>query len=471
MATHNPKEARSSAEKTLHYIYRGDGHEHSVQPGDVVHIGGNLFTPSPFQGDDVNLDQMVAEFNAQAALHKGKGSKLFKHYVLSLAPGEILNESQWIEFATNYMKNLGFNNTTKWTAAIHRDTMRNWQHVGHVHYDEELGKYFGHDPDGNIVEVTGSEHLHIMACLVKNEFGGPLVSTSNDYAKGWDTMRHFEHKFGLRQLENPDENFGFNYTKAQLKAYGSREKAARNDEAAIIRARFKNLYEQDGKPRTITDLVVGLAKRDVHISVSVDKDNKPIGIAYKVGESGTYISGCRVKSTRFTWGKLISKEKIDYNPARDNPILGLSNGPASFTMSVKITKTQFKRLKTKHAPYRVRSIDNEAWVDFTFCRSRQERDLLKLMMNILAILKALFGVDETSLELKRLHDEALMRNYMERLDADQEAQQCYYEPTHLVDYDTFETSQAMIKIERDTATWRDPKGGGDFGDLIMTPIF
>lgn len=439
MATHNPKEVRESGEKTLNYIYRGEGHEHAVQPGDVVHIGGNLFSPSPIKDGDTDLKQMIAEFIAQAAIHKGKGSKLFKHYVLSLAPGEQLNKAQWLEFATAYMKALGYDNTTKWTSAIHNDTTRNQQWTGHVHYDEESGKYYAHDANGGgLVEVTGSQHLHIAACLVKNEFGGPLVSTSNDYAKGWGPCRHFEQKFGLRELQNPDENFGFNYTKGQLKSYGSRDKAIQNDEAAIIRARFKNFYEQDGRPKTISDLVVGLAKRDIHVSVSTDADNNPVGIAYKAGERGNWISGSKVKATRFTWGKLISKEHIDYNPERDNPILGLAPAPAKFTLSVAITSSQFKLLKAKKAPYRAREKSGSLFVDFSFLLSQQERDLAILIASMMKILQLLFASDE---------------NYLDYIDSNH-FDSVAYEPDSVIEYDTFDESMAMIEIERDTSPWR-----------------
>jgi hypothetical protein len=440
MATHNPKEVRESGEQTLNYIYRGEGHEHAVQPGDVVHIGGNLFSPNPINDGNTDLKQMIAEFIAQAAIYKGKGSKgskLFKHYVLSLAPGEQLNEAQWLEFATEYMEALGYDNTTKWTSAIHNDT-HNQQYVGHTHHDEKTGKYFAHSDAGGLVEVTGSQHLHIMSCLVRNELGGPLVSTSNDYQKGWEVMRKYEKKFGLRELQNPDENFGFNYTKSQLKSYGSRDKAIKNDEAAIIRARFKNLYETDGRPRTITDLVVGLLKRDVHVSVSTDSDNNPVGIAYKGGERGNWISGSKVKATRFTWGKLISKEHIDYNPERDNPILGLAPAPGQFTLSVAVTSSQFKLLKAKKALYRVRSREDNLFVDFSFLNSQRERDLAILITSMMKILRLLFANDE-------IYQDYIDSNYFDSI---------AYEPASKSVYDTLNESMTMIEIDRDTILWR-----------------
>lgn len=451
MATANPKEVRESAKNTLEYMYRGEGHEHSVQPGDVVHIGGNLFSPNPISPTgDVDLKQMTAEFNRQAALHTGKGSKLFKHYVISLAPGETLEPHQWLEFATAYMQKLGYDNSTKWVAAAHNDTTRDYADLDldNLHYDEATGKTFAHDKHGNHVELTGCQHIHIMSCLVKNEPGSSLVSTSNDYQRGWSVCRHFEDKFGLRQLESPDENFGYNYSKGQIKKYGNRNEAAKHDEAAIIRARFKNLYETEGKPKTIGQLVMELARREVFVAVRTDKTGNICGISYKLGKDGTLISGSKVKSTRFTWHKLLNHERIDYQPERDNRFLGLDNSAYQFSIALRISQQQLRRIKKLSARYRVYQRFNQPWVELSFIRDKKTRDIVLFIVAIMNALRELFQLQKDEIELLELFEEKtqLYKSIREL--------KSVYQPDQQITYSVNEIPEMYFEVEAQTNSWR-----------------
>lgn len=292
MATHNPKESRPTCESTLSYMYRGDNHEHAV--GQVRHLGGNILSQDPIQMNghevSINLAEISAEFNYQASLHRGKGEDLFKHYVVSLAPGESLKDYQWLELITAYMEELGFDNSTKWIACEHRD--------------------------------TDASHVHILACRVRGDKHGSLVSTYRDYEKGWPVMREFEKKFGLRQLENPEENFGLNKSKSQIKA--SKKGTENNfiDEAAAIRTAFKKLYSDFGKPKNMKGLVLGLAKYGVDVKVSTNDSDCIKGINYRLRNGkGSWVSGSKVKATRFSWAALQKKEGISYDPFRDDPFL------------------------------------------------------------------------------------------------------------------------------------------------------
>jgi hypothetical protein len=84
---------------------------------------------------------------------------------------------------------------------------------------------------------------------------------------GWPSMRKYEAKFDLQILQNPDQNFGHNYTKNELKGHGSRANAIKHDDATVIRARVKNLFESQ-KPKTMKALVEGLAKRGVAVKIT-----------------------------------------------------------------------------------------------------------------------------------------------------------------------------------------------------------
>lgn len=297
MATHNPKESRKTCESTLAYMYRGDNHEHQL--GKVLHLGGNILSTPTLIGSNleslVDLKEIATELNHQASRHKGRGEDLFKHFVISLAPGESLMDYQWLELITAYMEALGFDGTTKWTAVEHKD--------------------------------TNASHVHILACRVKGDKFGSLVSAYKDYEKGWPVMRAFEKKFGLRQIENPDENFGKNKSKAQIKASNKENTVSSTDETTQIRAAFKRLYSEFGKPRTMRDLALGLAECGVELKVSSSDSGEITGINYKLKTGrGSWIPGSKVKATRFTWGALQKKEGISYDALRDDPFLRRIDG-------------------------------------------------------------------------------------------------------------------------------------------------
>jgi hypothetical protein len=361
MATHNPKEARLACRPTLNYIYRGEGHEHTVSL--VKHLGGNLFAQNPIKLDaignllDIELDAMEKGFNSQAQLHRGKGEKLFKHYVISLAPGEELTAPQWLEFINAYMKDLGYDSSTKWVAVQHSD--------------------------------SACQHVHILSCLVRNDIGGTLVKTGNDYAAGWASMRKYEEKFGLQQLVNPDQGFGHNYTKGELKGFGSRANAVKHDDAAIIRARFKSLFESR-KPSIMTELVEGLSKRGVHVKLSLKEDGGIQGINYSL-DGHKWISGTKVKKSRLTWQALQQKEGINYNPARDNAALGLGSQEIEFEITLRLREQHFTYFM-KQMNFIISKRREEEWLNLRF-RARNENFQKAVILLLLMMLSLIFGIN------------------------------------------------------------------------------
>lgn len=367
MATHNPKESRATCESTLNYMYRGDNHEHSI--GQIIHLGGNLLSPNPIKQTElgliIDLDSIVAELNVQASRHTGAGEKLFKHYVISLAPSESLDACQWLEFISSYMQALGFDDSTKWTAVEHRETTAN--------------------------------HVHILACRVRGDRSGTLVSTYKDYETGWPVMREYERKFGLQLVENPDEGFGKNKSKAYLKKLVKAPELedpnhVDTDQAVLIRQAFKKLYET-GKPRTMKNLVVGLAKLGVDVKLSFENSGEIKGINYRLmREGGRWISGSHVKATRFTWRNLQLKEGINYEPERDNPFLMKVDG--TIEVHIRLNGIQeFYFLKCQNL-----KVENERRLLIARFRVQQSDNaalLLELVAAIIRIICGLLGIPLT----------------------------------------------------------------------------
>lgn len=379
MATHNPKRSRSTCKNTLLYIYRGKGHEHKVDL--VIHLGGNLLSADPIERDTqgnvvtINIDNIQIEFENQAALHRGKGELLYKHYVISLAPGEHLEKHEWMQMINEYMHALGFDEGTRWTAVQHNDS------------------------------ESKCEHVHILACLVKTKTSGPLISTHNDYEKGWAVMRKFEQKFGLTKVENPDNTFGKDFKKGKIKSYGTREVASQFDEASIIRARFNALYKENGKPRTMSQLVEQLLKRDVFVKVSTTPDGVIKGISYRAGIEGAWISGSKIKATRFTWTALQNKEKISYWPERDDGALGICDSIVEIKIKFK------KKLPPQTLEYLNITQDFEnRYLIYRYHRKRHDDTiLLELIKTLILIILMLFGIrvslEETSFNISPFNEQ------------------------------------------------------------------
>jgi hypothetical protein len=383
MSTANPKASRPSVGPTTIYVYRGEGHEHPINANNVIHLGGNILSNPLRVNDDgskhFELDGMIEEMEMWGNLNK-IADKKFKHYVISIAPEDTgkVSTCDWMTLINEYMTAIGYGPDTKWTSALHNDTT-----LGHV--SNETGK-------------NGGQHAHIISCLVQASKSNTLVKTSLDYEKGWPIMRAFEKRHNLRIVATPgsEDDFGFNFTKAQMKGHGSRQACVQNDWGAIIRARIQNLYQTDGKPKTIKDFAIGLAKRNISLQAVKNVDGSIRGINYQVigfkknGKKmdSPFISGSKVKG-RFTWPKLQQKEGMNYKPERDDKFIGLSQVPQKLTASIKINKSQMRAIKMMGTRFKARR-GSGGHIDLSFCRTKDERTMALLVKAIMDLLNELF---------------------------------------------------------------------------------
>lgn len=429
MAISKITERRSEAKKTLNYVYRGDGHEHEINL--IQHIGGNIFASNPIIFNefglaiDAEIEEMDKEFEQQAAQHKGKGEKLFKHYIISLAHNESLEAHEWFEHINDdYLPALGYDDSCRWTACIHND--------------------------------KDHQHLHIFTCLVKD--GGSLVKTHNDAHAGFESMRRLEDKYELQRLDSPQDNWGVHLHQRELKAtLGDRDEALSKNWRAIINARFKAIEEEsNGKlPSTMSSLVLALAKKNVEVKVRQDDKGNICGISYKA-DSGPFLSGSKVKKTRLTFKNLQTKEGVCYVPARDNAALGAATLSETFRVSININFQQAKRLINQKASHRVRvrkenranrenreNRENTAWIDLTFCRTQNERSTLIAIAYIMKFLQDLFDILNNS---ERMHLTSL-RNKCEYYDNKYCTNHLVYNPKKEVVYnlDDIDIDNKIIK--------------------------
>jgi len=414
--THNPKELRESFFGTLLYMFRGDGHEHKVNPECVELVGGGMFN-LPLKRSDHSFDLHACseEFKQSEKLHTGKGEKFYRHFIISIGEDEQLTNSEWNTICEEYMQALGYQNSN-WVACKHFD--------------------------------SNAEHVHILASRVKLEPGGALVSVHNDYEKGWPVMRDFEREFNLRELENPDDGFGYNYTKGQIKSAGGRKQAQAKDEAHHIRQAISGLYKRYGRPSTMLEFVGLLGKASINVKARTNNDGEVTGLSYSY-KNGPFISGTKIKKTQLTFNALI-KRGVNYKPERDDYALGLiDEAPLYAHFQVRVTKRQAGRIIKQRAPIRLRRVQNSAYVDISMLNTKKQRDLAIAIANIVLILKMIFGLDDESIEFNRFQEERWLAN-------SQRVGIVYYVPAYVKTYDTEDDFELLkSKIDLDTRRWRE----------------
>lgn len=308
-------EYSETSENRISYIFAEPEKDRDKRPL-VEFLGGNIVSRDPFirsinedgsESIEVNTSQFAAEMNAHAGKYKGPSKELFAHYVLSLDIGESLGKKEWLECAQQYMKALGYGKGAKWVATIHND--------------------------------TENQHVHIVACraqMIHGEVapnGKPrapkfsIVSDSNGYQKGYEACRELELKYNLKAVPNPDKCFSKN---GDLFKNGG-------DQAKILRGIFGDLWKQ-GKPKNFSELVLALKGKGVLVQVKTETNNSDHikGILFKLKRpDGRWISGSKLKGSRLTFSQLILKEGINYNPARDNALLGLPDTAYTLVQNAK----------------------------------------------------------------------------------------------------------------------------------------
>lgn len=350
----------------------------------IRHIGGNKCGKSPIIYDannkliGVNIDDINARMLKQSKLYMGTGKMFCSHYILSLTKSEKIDDLTWLDIATDYMKEMGYDNTTIWTSALHQD--------------------------------TDNEHLHIVACRVKDD--RCLVKDSNDYKNSCKAVRDIEEKYGLVKCENFDKTFtkeenNFITDEKRMDGYV--------DQAKIIRASIKCAYDEK-IPSTMTEFVTGLKKHGVYVTI-VAEDNKPVGIKYSI-DNEKWLSGSCIKKTRFTWANLKKIENISYEPERDNHVLGLKPvirgkvaDPTVVSLMLPAVDSQIKRMRkggyenrvfTKIIGYKEQKYIEIQFIMSGFAKSKSKAKdaviennntmFMVILKMILAIIEAIFGV-------------------------------------------------------------------------------
>lgn len=274
-----------SFKNRIRYIFGCTKHDHAIS--EIKTIALNCMSSDPLpsiqNGSEKNVLEMIAEFDQVEAMRRmsidsDRAIKPVFHAMLSLRPGEHLTDDQWALAVQTYMRDLGFNENTKYVAVMHRD--------------------------------TDQEHVHIVANRIHLDEDFRLVSDSNERLVSMDSASDLEDMFGLSKAPRPSETWGTAYSHAEVIA------ADKNNDIpfkARMIAKIAGAIEQ-----TQTDsgdmftLVRHLRKQQVYIHLTKNEEGQPKGIAYEF--NGKTISGRKLKRSRLTFQKLTQQEGISYDP-------------------------------------------------------------------------------------------------------------------------------------------------------------
>ncbi|WP_316675476.1 relaxase/mobilization nuclease domain-containing protein [uncultured Tolumonas sp.] len=385
---------RADGAHIIHYIF-GKTKDHlltSTKQNNIEYICANLIdlpdptftfysgTFSKISGENVNVDPFIKEIEKQEALNPAVKTP-YKHFIISLPAGEELTNIQWQDVTKTFMKEMGYQHC-KYVVTKHND--------------------------------TDKQHIHIAACTVQNLPRHPVVNQWQEKVKATTLMRTFETKYGLQTVADPFDGNDIN----------NKERfSIKNQLRIYIDAAIQQCI-QSGK-NSLPELIKQLKKMDVHCFIQF-QNGKAKGICYRFKDMS--IPGGKLGANRRYALPGLIKQGITYIPACDNPALEHTNekerenrpfaprelpdvsptqqssnspslpkmnhGYSYFYLCIPIPKSKVRCLKTKtQRPNYIRSNGINA-VLFYLCRTKAERDHLKLVEAMLKIFSAIFERDQ-----------------------------------------------------------------------------
>lgn len=274
-----------SFKKRIRYIFGCTKHDHAISEIRTISLNCLAADPLPSLqgGSEKGVLAMIAEFDQVETMRRmsvdsDRPIKPVFHAMLSLRPGEHLNDEQWAQAVQTYMSDLGFDEDNKYVAVMHRD--------------------------------TDHEHVHIVANRIHLDEEFRLVSDSNERSTSMDSASDIEDMFGLSKAPRPTETWGTTFSHAEVKAATSENDIPHK---ARMIAKIAGCIERtQAEGGDMFTLVRHLCRQQVYIHLTKNEEGQPKGIAYEY--AGKVISGRKLKRSRLTFHKLITQEGISYDP-------------------------------------------------------------------------------------------------------------------------------------------------------------
>ncbi|MEN4735981.1 relaxase/mobilization nuclease domain-containing protein [Pantoea agglomerans] len=264
------KRGKSFAGVVLYALKPGTHHK-----TDPVVIGGNMLGAS--------AAELIPEFCASASLRTDILKPVW-HNSLRLPQGESLATKQWVSFADDYMRRMGFNDT----------------HLRcYVMHDDEAG-----------------QHIHIIASRV-DLIGGKLYLGRNENLISTRVIQELELAHDQTQTKGPSSSHSTSSVRERKKlSRGEQQKEKREGQPSPKTFLQNTINEILTSANDISGFVETLAENGIATIPNISSTGRMNGFSFEY-------AGIAFKASQlgkaYSWATL--QKKLLYAPERDNPLL------------------------------------------------------------------------------------------------------------------------------------------------------
>ncbi|MDW1835725.1 relaxase/mobilization nuclease domain-containing protein [Vibrio sp. Vb0718] len=340
---HQDHGVRKEYKKTIDYNARAKPGNDLTDQNKVTFLPGTSFSSDPFTRDengnvtDVNTDELVAEFKKQDSKRKGKkgGGKYMNHFSLTLDHGDTLTPAHFNQVVNDFMEEMGWDDTL-YCSFLHS----NCKHL----------------------------HAHVHHHLVQNN--GKTLDIFRHYEKAVNAAAKVSEKHGLKVAPNPYEQLIGTDTslskKAKVLKKSKSDKSRKIGESMAdldmqrtnLRRRINRVHKT--KPFTMKLFVERLEKEGVQVKARENQLGVISGISYSLNGVNWH-AGAKISAKHASWGSLLKPKQyggkgIDYDPIRDNEVLGASS---VLRFGVKISPVEVDKIVAMRKNFIVRKLDND----------------------------------------------------------------------------------------------------------------
>jgi hypothetical protein len=262
--------------------------DYALNKDDARIVGGNM--------SGLDARELAHEFGAARALRPDVDRPVW-HTSLSAAPGEKLSDEQWQSLAQEFMKGMGFSESTPFLVVRHAA---------------------GEDQNTPLGQGPTTEHVHIIASRI--DLAGDLWHGKWEARTAIELTQQLEKKFGLIETKGLD-------AERPEKKRASKAETERGERLGETPARTqlqdKVSAAMEGGA-TVREFVDRLHASGVNVRPNLASTGKMNGFSFELG--GVAFKGSDLGKA-YTFSGL-QKSGLDYSPARDTAFLaGLTTQP------------------------------------------------------------------------------------------------------------------------------------------------
>ncbi|MGB3208152.1 MAG: relaxase/mobilization nuclease domain-containing protein [Crinalium sp.] len=255
------------------------------KPGAEL-LGGNVVGET--------ADELASEMN-KSSKKSSRVEKPVGHFSLSIPPTDKLDELDWLDIASNYMKEMGYD-CNKYAVVHHTDR--------------------DHD------------HIHIAACRVRLDTG-ICVEDSWDYRQSEAVLKKLEVDYNLTPTPSSQDK------DRRSPTTGERRLLARTGEDSVRVKLQDTIDDLCSHQPTMPELIDLLKDQGVDVQVK-ETVSGSMGISYEL--DGVAFSGTHL-GRAYTFNGLQKHRGVEYDPERDDSAIATASSRTPVLTSQNLTTT------------------------------------------------------------------------------------------------------------------------------------